>query len=112
MLRKLTTLAMLFAVWLCGCDRHSAEDESARVLTDEVRECYRRSNEASLSLLQTLGQEELDTMLAGKSSAELVISIRRERERICMEEAACLGIPEAQRGLYLKDCLRRMEDNE
>jgi len=99
---------------LSSCDRRAAGGDtinSDSAVTDEIRECYRRSNEAKLELLQTLGSEELEAILAGKSSADFVIAIRRRHELICLDEATCLGIVESKRGLYLRSCLSRAEDN-
>jgi hypothetical protein len=109
---RLSSLALLLVVSTCGCAQRTDEGEiAASAVSEEKRECYRQSNEASLDTLQTLGQKELDAMLSAEA-IQYTIAIRRRHEETCLKEAACLRIPGAQQGWYFEDCLRRHENDE
>lgn len=104
----LIAAALIASVAISGCDRDTRDTEESFKSPEEIaalersRRCHAQAGEARLKLLQS---GEIPP------SVEFVITSRRENERICSSEAECLGIRADSAGMYLLDCLSRLELN-
>jgi hypothetical protein len=108
--RSLAAILAALAIYACGGSeaRKNGNDISAEDLARTGR-CHSASGEAKLAQLQSSSVAHSEALQAGKSSVSILLSDRRENERICTALATCLGIKEQYQDLYVRDCLSSAE---
>jgi hypothetical protein len=100
-------LYLLAVAGLSACTKNEESSTGVRIDPVELeiaKSCYAASNEQRLKFFTS---RRADSLL----SAEAILAERRFDERVCLAEAVCLKIDQAQRGMYLMTCLKREPDD-